>query len=74
MNEPMNDETLLANAKAWWRTEIINIQPGQIVVRGYPIEQLIGQVDFVSMIWLMLRGELPTPAQAGLLQAAPRKA
>ena len=70
MNEPMNDETLLANAKAWWRTEIINIQPGQIVVRGYPIEQLIGQVDFVSMIWLMLRGELPTPAQAGLLQAA----
>lgn len=70
MNEPMNDETLLANAKAWWRTEIINIQPGQIVVRGYLIEQLIGQVDFVSMIWLMLRGELPTPAQAGLLQAA----
>lgn len=66
----MSDEKLLASARSWWRTEIINIEPGQIEVRGYPIEQLIGQLDFVSMIWLMLRGNLPTPAQAALLQAA----
>ncbi|WP_374631890.1 citryl-CoA lyase [Ferrovibrio sp.] len=56
-------------AKAWWRTSIIDIAPGVIRMRGYPIEQLIGNVDFPSMVWLMLRGELPTPAQAALLQA-----
>lgn len=66
----MNADELLARAQAWWRTEIIHIQPGQIEVRGYPIEQLIGQIDFVSMIWLMLRGELPSPGQSALLQAA----
>lgn len=66
----MSAEALLASAKAWWKTDIIRIEPGCIEVRGYPIEQLIGRVDFVSMIWLMVRGELPSPTQAGLLQAA----
>ncbi len=38
--------------------------------RGYPIEELIGNVGFVPMIWLLLRGELPRQAQAALLEAA----
>ena len=57
-------------AADYWRTEIIDIEPGSIRVRGYPIEQLIGQIRFPEMIWLMLRGELPTPGQAALLEAA----
>jgi citrate synthase len=65
----MDSDKLLDAAKAWWRTEIIDIAPGQIDIRGYPVQQLIGQVDFVSMIWLMLRGELPTPVQSRLLEA-----
>src|SRR5512139_222515 len=63
-------EELLAGASAWWDTSIIDIHPGKIAIRGYPIEQLIGRVRFPEMIWLMLRGELPTPAQADLLEAA----
>jgi citrate synthase len=39
-------------------------------VRGYPIEQLVGGVGFPAMIWLMLRGELPRPEEAALLEAA----
>lgn len=54
----------------WWRTEIIDMVPGQIRMRGRPIEDLIGTVSFPQMIWLMLRGDLPTDAQAALLQAA----
>ncbi|MDQ7841131.1 MAG: citryl-CoA lyase [bacterium] len=56
--------------RAWWRTAIIDIAPGQIGVRGYPIEQLIGSISFPAMIWLLLRGDLPSPAQAALLEAA----
>ena len=65
-----NPEELVASASAWWDTSIIDIHPGKIAIRGYPIEQLIGRVRFPEMIWLMLRGELPTPAQADLLEAA----
>lgn len=54
----------------WWRTAIIAIEPGIIRVRGYAIEDLIGRVGFPEMVWLMLRGELPTPAQGTLLGAA----
>ena len=63
-------EDLLADCSAWWDTSIIDIHPGKIAIRGYPIEQLIGRVRFPEMIWLMLRGELPTAAQADLLEAA----
>jgi citrate synthase len=63
-------EDILADASAWWDTSIIDIHPGKIAIRGYPIEELIGNVRFPAMIWLMLRGELPTPGQADLLEAA----
>ncbi len=55
----------------WWRTAIIDMQPGVIRYRGYAIEDLIRQhTSLTQMVWLMARGELPTPAQAALLEAA----
>ena len=63
-------EERLESASAWWSTSIIDIEPGKIAIRGYPIEELIGTLRFPDMIWLMLRGELPTPAQSRLLEAA----
>lgn len=63
-------EQLLADASAWWDTAIIDIHPGKIAIRGYPIEELIGRVGLPEMIWLMLRGDLPSRAEAGLLEAA----
>jgi len=63
-------EELIAECGAWWDTAIIDIHPGKIAIRGYPIEELIGRVRFPDMIWLMLRGELPTRGQSDLLEAA----
>ncbi|RKT87386.1 citrate synthase [Saccharopolyspora antimicrobica] len=54
----------------WWRTGISRIRPGEILLRGYPVEELIGEVSFVDAIWLMLRGDLPAPGQRRLLEAA----
>lgn len=65
----MSDDDRQALAQ-WWRTAIIQTAPGVIRVRGYPIERLIGEISFPAMIWLMLRGDLPTRAQAALLEAA----
>ena len=69
MTEKTPDE-LVSEATAWWTTGIIDIHPGSISVRGYAIQDLIGKISFPQMIWLMLRGELPSPAQARLLEAA----
>lgn len=54
----------------WWRTSIIDMAPGRIAFRGRPIEDLIGNVSFGQMIWLMTRGDLPSPEQADLLECA----
>jgi len=63
-------EARLQDASEWWSTSIIDIHPGSIAVRGYPIQELIGSVRFPDMVWLMLRGELPSLAQSELLEAA----
>jgi len=63
-------EQLLDDASAWWDTAIVDIHPGSIAMRGYPIEDLIGHVRFPDMIWLLLRGDLPTREQGALLEAA----
>src|ERR1700761_3737087 len=67
MTQPIDAAQLCAD---YWRTSIIDIHPGSIRVRGYPIQDLIGNISFPQMIWMMLRGELPSDAQAGLLEAA----
>ena len=54
----------------WWTTDIIDMAPGEIRLRGYPIEDLIGKITFPQMIWLMTRGGLPTPDQSRLLECA----
>nr|WP_171123915.1 MULTISPECIES: citryl-CoA lyase [unclassified Ruegeria] len=56
--------------RQWWRTSIIDMKPGHISFRGNAIEDLIGNVSFPQMIWLMVRGDLPSDAQARLFEAA----
>jgi len=54
----------------WWDTAIINMEPGVIEFFGYPIEELIGNLTFSQMIFLMLRARIPTKSEAALLDAA----
>ena len=44
--------------------------PGQIRLRGFAIEDLIGNIGFAEMVWLMTRGARPDAAQAALFEAA----
>jgi citrate synthase len=69
-NAQIEPSEQLRRASEWWTTEIIDIKPGSIRMRGYAIEELIGRISFPQMIWLMLRGELPSAEQSVLLEAA----
>lgn len=55
------------SAEDWWESSIIEMSPGIIRYSGYPIEELIGKVSFPAMVWLLLRGELPSEGEAELL-------
>ena len=54
----------------WWRTSIIDMEPGRIAFRGRPVEELIGNVSFPQMIWFMAVGDMLDDARAALLEAA----
>ncbi|OJU85190.1 MAG: citryl-CoA lyase [Shinella sp. 65-6] len=67
-SEKRRDDPGASAIADWWRSSITDIAPNQIRVRGYPIQDLIGTITFPAMVWLMTRGELPSPQQARLLE------
>ena len=58
------------NVSDWWRTSIIDMEPGKIEIRGKPIQDLIGTLSFAEMIWLMAMGTPIVGTQAKLFEAA----
>ncbi len=48
----------------------IDGEAGTLLHRGYPIEQLAEQSDFLELCFLLLNGTLPTPAQKEAFDAA----
>ena len=56
-----------------WNTAISEVistdSEEEIMVRGQPLSQLIGKVSFAEMMFLMLQGRLPSPAQTRVLDA-----
>jgi citrate synthase len=52
-----------------WKTAITKIEPNKVAVRGYRIDELMGRVSFGEMVYLVLKGELPTPEIGRLMDA-----
>lgn len=62
--------TTVEDVAKWWGTSVSRIEPGVIELRGLPVQELIGSASLVSVIWLLIRGSLPAPAEEALLEAA----
>lgn len=52
-----------------WNTSITRVKPNELVLRGYPLDKLMGSITFTEGIYLTLQGRLPTEAEATLLDA-----
>jgi succinyl-CoA synthetase alpha subunit len=52
-----------------WTTSVTQIKPNEVRVRGYNIAELMGRVSFGQAVFLILRGELPTPEVGRLMDA-----
>ena len=52
-----------------WKTAITNVQPNKIRLRGYAMDQLMGKISFSQAIYLVLKGELPSPEVGRLMDA-----
>jgi len=57
------------NDSSWWDTQISDIGKNRITIRGYPIQELIGNVTYAQMLYLLLCGELLPVKKAALLES-----
>ncbi len=53
----------------FWKTGLSRVAPNEILVRGYPIEQLTRQRLFGDVVYLLLKGELPAGSEGRLIEA-----
>jgi citrate synthase len=56
-------------AEETWSQPITKIEPNKVAVRGYRIDELMGRVPFGHVVYLVLKGDLPTEAQGRLMDA-----
>jgi citrate synthase len=52
-----------------WRTALTHIEPNKILVRGYPLDEIMGRLTFGEAIYLLLVGEIPSPGMGRLMEA-----
>src|SRR5437867_6502773 len=52
-----------------WQTSLTAIAPNKILIRGYPLDEMMGRLSFAEAVYLLLMGELPTPAIGRMFNA-----
>src|SRR4029078_12214915 len=52
-----------------WKTALTSIAPNAILIRGYPVDEMMGRLSFADAVYLLLMGELPPPAIGRMLNA-----
>ena len=52
-----------------WKTSITKVEPNHLITKGYRQEDLIGTIPFPSVVYLLLRGELPSEQVGRMMDA-----
>lgn len=52
-----------------WQSAITSVERNAILIRGYALDEMMGRLSFADAVYLLLMGELPTPAIGQMLNA-----
>lgn len=52
-----------------WPTAITHVERDKILVRGYPLDELMGRLSFGDAIYLLITGEVPSPTVSRVMDA-----
>ena len=52
-----------------WTTKITKVEPNHLVTKGYRQEDLIGNIPFSHVVYLLLKGELPSKEHGKMIDA-----
>lgn len=64
-----NMDELLKFRNPKWKTSITKLEPNRIITRGYPQEDLIGNLSFSEMVYLLIKGNKPSKSESKMLES-----
>lgn len=59
----------MINKQPYWKTKIIHSGKNKLLMRGYRVEELIGNIGYGELVYLLIMGELPSRVKGRLLEA-----
>jgi citryl-CoA lyase len=65
----MNEQSMKKSRRTLLRTEISQIQPGRILIKGYDLIEMIGEKSFGDLIFLLFKGDLPKNNEGRMIEA-----
>src|SRR5258705_5046554 len=69
-NGPATDRrTQMRAPSERWQSSLTEISPNKILIRGYPLDEMMGRLGFAEAVYLLLMGELPTASIGRMLNA-----
>jgi citrate synthase len=55
--------------KPTWESSVSVVDEANVFIRGYDLGEMIGKLSFASATYLLIRGNLPTPGEASMMEA-----
>lgn len=52
-----------------WKTGITKVEPNKITTRGYPQDELIGNIPFANVVFLLIKGRMPNENEGKMMDA-----
>jgi citrate synthase len=52
-----------------WKTAITKVEPNKLLLRGYRIDELMGNITFAQAVFLAIKRELPSEKEARMIDA-----
>ncbi|MGC9517515.1 MAG: citryl-CoA lyase [Methanomicrobiales archaeon] len=52
-----------------WKTSITKVEPNKLITRGYKQEDLIEKLSFPEMVYLLIKGKIPTYKESKMLES-----
>lgn len=56
-----------ADSPSHWTSSVSDITAEDIYIRGYPMQSLVGKLPFSAIAFLIIRGSIPTPGEARMM-------
>lgn len=69
VRDSMKGRTMTSEIAKTWTTGVSDVESADVFIRGYNLGDIIGKLSFAAATYLLIRGKLPNPGEANVMDA-----